>query len=263
MVNNEKGRSEIDARKTDDETSDERRPKSVKRRASPPPKKSAHGNGDSGKRQPSHDPNLTSGSEDATVSDQNFNMASDEERMMAEVEAITPLKPDPVTPPKRKFTEMNGAGGLPTPKTGGKSFTTPSKDGPVNASFLDIVSPATTPTPSRFRDALDAGPSALSSPDLNGLYTDLLYSCQAKNIHIGEEARATLKEVCSLYSRRAHGVEKGKEIAQLALKARDAKIEEHKLRISTLEAELETERAIVRHLRWEKEGKDEAEDSEK
>jgi hypothetical protein len=39
----------------------------------------------------------------------------------------------------------------------------------------------------------------------------------------------------------------------LALKAKDAKIAELQHRIDTLEAELETERAIVKHLRWEKE----------
>jgi hypothetical protein len=44
-----------------------------------------------------------------------------------------------------------------------------------------------------------------------------------------------------------------REISRLALKARDAKIAELQRRIDTLEAELETERAIVRHLRWENE----------
>jgi hypothetical protein len=37
------------------------------------------------------------------------------------------------------------------------------------------------------------------------------------------------------------------------LKAKDAKLVELSRRIDTLEAELETERAIVRHLRWENE----------
>ena len=45
----------------------------------------------------------------------------------------------------------------------------------------------------------------------------------------------------------------GREISQLALKARDAKIEELKCRIATLEAELETQRAVVKHLMWENE----------
>jgi hypothetical protein len=251
VMNNEKWKSEVDPRKTDDETGDEL-PRSVKRRASPPPRKSMIGNGDSGKRQPS----LASGNDDANASDPEFNMTSNEEQMMAAVEASTPRKSDPITPSsKRKFTEMNGAGGLPTPKTRGKTFTTPSKDGPVNAAFLDIVSPASTPTPSRFRNALGTSATAV---DLDSLYSDVLHSLQSKNIYIGDEARTSLKEICSLHSRRAHGVEKGKEIAQLALKARDAKIEELKLRIGALEAELETERAIVSHLRWEREGKDEA-----
>lgn len=255
VMSNGKWKSEIDPRKTDDETGDEL-PKSVRRRASPPPKKSKIGNGDSRKRQPSSDPTLMFGNDDATAADPEFDMTSDEEQMMAAVEASTPRKFDPVTPSsKRKFMEMNGAGGLPTPKTGGKSFTTPSKGGPVNAAFLDIVSPASTPTPSRFRNAVGTSATAI---DLDSLYIDIFHCLQSRSIYIGEDARTSLKEICDLYSRRTHGVEKGKEIAQLAVKARDAKIEELKLRIGALEAELETERAIVSHLRWEKEGKDEA-----
>ena len=44
-----------------------------------------------------------------------------------------------------------------------------------------------------------------------------------------------------------------REISRLAIKAKDAKIAELQHRLNTLEAELETERAIVKHLRWEKE----------
>jgi hypothetical protein len=44
-----------------------------------------------------------------------------------------------------------------------------------------------------------------------------------------------------------------REISRLALKAKDAKIAELQHRIETLQAELETERAIVKHLRWENE----------
>jgi hypothetical protein len=44
-----------------------------------------------------------------------------------------------------------------------------------------------------------------------------------------------------------------REISRLALKAKDASAVELSKRIDTLEAELETERALVRHLRWEKE----------
>lgn len=40
-----------------------------------------------------------------------------------------------------------------------------------------------------------------------------------------------------------------REISRLALKAREAKIKELQHRVQTLDAELETERAIVKHLR--------------
>ena len=44
-----------------------------------------------------------------------------------------------------------------------------------------------------------------------------------------------------------------RDISRLALKAKDARSIELARRIDTLEAELETERAIVRHLRWQTE----------
>ena len=44
-----------------------------------------------------------------------------------------------------------------------------------------------------------------------------------------------------------------RDISRLAIKAKDAKIAEMQMKIDRLEAELETERAVVRHLRWEKE----------
>ena len=43
--------------------------------------------------------------------------------------------------------------------------------------------------------------------------------------------------------------EHSREISRLALKAREAKIAELQMRIQTLDAELATERAIVKHLR--------------
>lgn len=244
VLNNSK--SEIDTRKT--------RVEAGGGRTSPaPPPSSAQS--PVGKRQRSDAPNAQSVRNvdaDATESELDYNMTSDEERLMAEVDMSSPSKIEPRTPGKRKFTEMNGAGSLPTPKTAGNLFTTPSKAGLSKESidFLNIVSPATTPTPARFKDAIGT-PSSLDS-----LYNDVMAALDSKNVYVGGEARATVREVCSLYSRRAKGSEKGKEITQLALKVRDAKIDELRSRIGTLEAELETERAVIRHLRWEEQGEE-------
>lgn len=206
---------------------------------------------ESGRRQPSLEPDDRPATlRHSDPSNPDHDMPNDGEQVVADVEAITSRIPEPVTPGKRKFSEMNGAGGLPTPKTGGNIFTTPTRTASISADFLDMVSPATTPTPARFKDAAGA------AGHLNGLYNDVMGVLNAKKVHLAPEALSEVREVCSRFSRRAYGVEKGKEITQLALRARDAKIEELKRRIGTLEAELETERAVVRHLRWETEAQE-------
>jgi hypothetical protein len=183
-----------------------------------------------------------------------------------------------ITPGKRKFSEISpDLGNLPTPKTGGNAFTTPSKAGPRAISLaeepphsvfptpsklgpsrattsefdyvLDVVSSATTPTPQRF---FHIGSTAYRG-ESDHLYNDIMKELQARDVHIGEGAKEAVQQVCTLFSRRKQGIMNGKEISQLALKARDAKIEELKCRIATLEAELETQRAVVKHLMWENE----------
>jgi uncharacterized small protein (DUF1192 family) len=74
---------------------------------------------------------------------------------------------------------------------------------------------------------------------------------QVRDVHIDEGAREAVRQVCTLFSRRNQGIVNGREISQLALKARDAKIEELECRIAALEAEIETEKAVKRYLRWE------------
>lgn len=183
-----------------------------------------------------------------------------------------------VTPNKRKFSEISpNYGGLPTPKTGSDPFTTPSKVGPraispreeldhsefatpskmrpstATTSGFDFapgaVSSATTPTPQRFSHI----GSAAYDGDADLLYGDIMEELQARDVDIGKGAGEAVRQVCTSFSRRKQGIINGREISQLALKAREAKIEELKSRIATLEAELETEKAVVRHLRWENE----------
>lgn len=48
-----------------------------------------------------------------------------------------------------------------------------------------------------------------------------------------------------------------RNISRLSIKAKDAKISELEHRLASLEAELETQKAISAHLKWEKEIDDE------
>lgn len=55
------------------------------------------------------------------------------------------------------------------------------------------------------------------------------------------------------------GIAKGRDVIRLQIKAKDARIAEQQHRIATLEAELEAERALVQHLRWERQNGQEGE----
>lgn len=53
------------------------------------------------------------------------------------------------------------------------------------------------------------------------------------------------------HAKTAEGLKRGRDVTRTTIKARDAKITELTYRISTLEAELEAEKAMVKHLQWE------------
>lgn len=237
------------------------------------------------RRKPELISSYSMGAVEGNGGDADRTMNNDDERLMMEAQPRTPHKAQApaaetathfVTPDKRKFSEIgSNSDGLPTPKTGGSAFSTPSKAEPSAISrreeaahsvfttpskmrpsraaisgfdlALDAVSPTRTPTVQRYPHI----GSAAYHGDTDNLYGDIMKELQARDVYIGEGAREAVEQICALYSRRKQGIMNSREISQLALKARDAKIEELNNKIATLEAELETERAVVRHLRWE------------
>lgn len=171
---------------------------------------------------------------------------------------VTPKKPlrttDAYATPstsKRKLSEVDDVGypALPTPGTTGRSdkrFANPLADMLSGGGTAGLRTPQTTPTPSRFKDALSGEAAALD------LSTDVVNVLQQHNVRLGDEARAPLLDLLHKNSLRVQGIIKGRDVSRLQIKAKDAKIAEQQLRITTLEAELEAERALVQHLKWEK-----------
>lgn len=201
--------------------------------------------------------------------------ALDENRLQREADSAAARLESPrkaartdsyTTPSRRRlpWLENNAPNGLPTPNTTHTAmnpFTTDASASSRNSHMRssssrrqdeeDILNGYTlpalnsTPTPSRFREA-----NVVDTDDAS-LAVEILDILREENVNLNEGAKDSLKSVLAQYSLRTQGILKGREISRLAIKAKDAKITELQHRAATLEAELEAEKAIVEHLRWE------------
>ncbi|OCK82081.1 hypothetical protein K432DRAFT_293997 [Lepidopterella palustris CBS 459.81] len=178
-------------------------------------------------------------------------------------------KTDAYTTPRRRklpWLEDSASNGLPTPNTTSRvsknQFTSGTSSSPGSTKVVsfdsrtddkeltkgnNLPSPNTTPTPNRFRD-VNFGDS-----DEMQLVTEVFDVLREKNANFNEATKDGLKTVLTKYALRTQGIIKGREVSRLAIKAKDAKITELQHHVTTLEAELEAERALVEHLKWEAE----------
>ncbi|KAF2196978.1 hypothetical protein GQ43DRAFT_425525 [Delitschia confertaspora ATCC 74209] len=167
-------------------------------------------------------------------------------------------------PRQRKLPWRKNIQGLVTPQTDSRtrrvlfldevlapdgSLITPSK--PTNKltetpSTRNLASLNATPTPARFKEGSTGGLE-------HGLLRDVFNLLDERNVTLNDETQTSLKQLLTMHSLRTQGVAKGREIARLAIKAKDAKLTELQHCVNTLEAELEAERALVQHLRWKAE----------
>ncbi|KAF2831425.1 hypothetical protein CC86DRAFT_378268 [Ophiobolus disseminans] len=150
----------------------------------------------------------------------------------------------------------NRLNGLQTPQTGGKTSIdpfntrrvvparfTPSRHQDQDAETQQTATPSSsfeTPTPSRFRN--------ISAEDLVRDVFDLL---QDRNVRLAPDTETELEGLLSRHGKSAEGLRRGRDVIRTTVKAKDAKITELTYRVSTLEAELEAEREMVKHLQWE------------
>lgn len=153
------------------------------------------------------------------------------------------------TPGKRRHEEIeNGAGAWPTPATD-DIFTTPSTemrgmDLFSTGSATGLLSPAETPMPQRFKEAIIG-----CSGEESELVEDVVNTFHQRSVHMDEDAMEAVKTVLNKHALKAQGIAKGRDISRLVIKLKDAKITELQSRIAALEAERETNRAVIRHLR--------------
>jgi hypothetical protein len=130
------------------------------------------------------------------------------------------------------------------------TFVTPSitkqSDPASSQTITPGSSPVNTPTPVRFKDAGTNGTDSELAQDVWGVL-------QEGNAMLDEPTRRKLTAALSKHATIAEGIRKGREVARTAIKAKDAKNTELAYRVNTLEAELEAERATVRHLQWKAE----------
>ncbi len=164
---------------------------------------------------------------------------------------VTPrkaIKSDPFsTPGKRGYDEMSDdrVNPWPTPSTGRKKddiFTTPS----TNARGLNLfarsglLSPMDTPTPHRFKDVLGQE---------SGLTNEILEALHSHQIVLSPEIQSTIKSIGNKHSLYTYGVIKGRDVSRSLLQKRNEKIAELESEIAVLQAERETNKAVIRHLR--------------
>jgi hypothetical protein len=118
------------------------------------------------------------------------------------------LAPELRTPVKRGFFAVNETG-LPSPQTEsrqqpltGKSDVASGKRRMTDADFLNLVSPATTPSPLRFRDA-GTGTAG------DCLFMDIKQTLATHGVNLDPETSNAVRDVCDLSTLRTQGISKG------------------------------------------------------
>lgn len=166
------------------------------------------------------------------------------------------LKTTPFATPgsKRKRSEEYP---WPTPASTTKSrdedvFKTPTTTRSKPAGFNNsikpgLISPSASPTPNRRLDFGTAtAPSAIGSVDYD--ITDEVMEL-LKDQSIDEEATTSLRKLLNRYALKTSGIEKGRDITRVALKAKESKIAELQQRIQGLETEREMDKLVIRHFK--------------
>ena len=194
----------------------------------------------------------------APVKDESFEWSSsdDEELLKAEQDVLegtpygTPRKVPRTqaltSPGKRTFIEMNAQPGgsadtgplsddiLTTPSTSHKSHTT------------GLLSPSITPA-NRATQADERPPEAEPST----LAIEALEILRNSNSQLSAQVENDLVELINKHDLRTQGIVRGRDITRLAVHAKDKRIAELQTRIQILEAEKETNRRVMTHLKMD------------
>ena len=145
------------------------------------------------------------------------------------------------SPGKRRFSLMEDA----SSDAGGDVFVTPNtgvKRDELPTPGQTISSAADTPTPRRFKDMPQAGQES-------ELALEMLKILRDSKILITPDTKAEIQSVCEKHTLSTHGILKGRDISRAMVNTKNAKISELQGTIAALQAERETNRAVIRHLR--------------
>lgn len=168
----------------------------------------------------------------------------------------------PATTGNRKLPWLDY--GITTPQSGGRALERPISP-PKNAALPTPTSMLkaqdTTPTPVRFRDALQDSPST-AAPSVTDAVFSLLLNSTGTNIPAN--VKSQLRSILTKHDLLVQGIAKGRDASRAALKVKDARIAELEARVSganeakivelqariqALEADKEVDRCLIRKLR--------------
>ncbi|KAI4661725.1 uncharacterized protein J4E78_004514 [Alternaria triticimaculans] len=128
------------------------------------------------------------------------------------------------------------------PTPGGALFT-PSSNVDANEHHQTATPSSSfdaTPTPNRFRNAVN-----------DDIVKDVFDLLQNSSTRLADSTENELRTLLVRHAKNAEGNKRGRDVSRSTVKAKEAKITELTYRINTLEAELEAEKAMVKHLQWE------------
>lgn len=178
-----------------------------------------------------------------------FNWPSSEDDVFAAAEStqanspVTPRKAAKTvqfsSPEKRSYAEISSALEDTSPSRKAAElddvFTTPKSSTRRNGGLL---SPQITPAVDRIKDG------NVSKEDLVAEVLDTL-----STFHLQPQIRESLIDVLNKYELRTQGIIKGREISRLAIQTKDKQISDLQARVAGLEAERETNRLVIAHLK--------------
>ncbi|KAB2573924.1 Px domain-containing protein [Lasiodiplodia theobromae] len=172
------------------------------------------------------------------------------------VEAAIGRVLDAVSTPSRKVLKMKEGA---TPRGDSAMVMTPVSQRGNGGGVSAAAATKATPTPAMFgtvtpSTSAGGGGSAAAEDDVgDALVVEVLQVLDERDINLDDEANEALQEVLKSHSLRMQNLARGRDISRLAVRERNAKLAELQARVKTLEAELETQRAVIANLNWQKE----------
>lgn len=116
-----------------------------------------------------------------------------------------------------------------------------------SASKRGLISPSASPTPNRRLDFGSVASSGARGSTDYEITEEVLQLLEGQPVE--DETIANIRGLLNRYALKNSGIEKGRDVTRLALKARDAKIEDLQQQVATLESKREMDKAIIRHFK--------------